>query len=69
MKAPPPTPKQRLRSPSSSALIATSQANRGGSNDDRNVTDDPALEDFARWFADWWTRRGRALTDAARDDD
>ena len=25
-----------------------------------DVPDDPALEDFARWFADWWTRRGRA---------
>jgi hypothetical protein len=68
--APPPTAAEErpLRSPSSSALIATSQANRGGSNDNNDLTDGRALEDFARWFADWWQRRGRDLVDAARDD-
>jgi hypothetical protein len=59
---------RRLRSPASSALIASSPDQRGGRNDDRNVSHDPVLGDFARWFADWWTRRGRAITDPARDD-
>ncbi|HEV7527327.1 MAG TPA: hypothetical protein VGO29_00345 [Solirubrobacteraceae bacterium] len=69
MKTSPTGTKERpLRSPGSSALIASSPDQRGGSNDDRNVSHDPALDDFARWFADWWTRRGRALTDPARDD-
>jgi len=69
MKTSPAAAKERpLRSPASSALIASSPDQRGGSNDDRNVSHDPALDDFARWFADWWTRRGRALTDPARDD-
>jgi hypothetical protein len=63
------TPKQRLRSAESSALIDRSPDQRGGSNDDRHVSHDPVLDDFARWFADWWTRRGRTLTDPARDDD
>jgi hypothetical protein len=67
MKASPPTRKRPLRSHPGSALIATSKAQRGGSNDDRNVSHDPVLDDFARWFADWWQRRGRDLTDPARD--
>jgi hypothetical protein len=68
MEASPTTRKRPLRSQPGSALIATSQANRGDRNDDRNISHDPALDDFARWFADWWTRRGRSLTDRSRDD-
>jgi hypothetical protein len=55
------------RSGVGSALIETGN-DQGGSNDDRrNGTPSPALLDFAEWFADWWLRRGRELTDPARD--
>lgn len=27
----------------------------------------PEIIEFARWFADWWLRRGRELTDGQRD--
>lgn len=64
MEASQTTPAQSLRSPSDSALT-TDPRDQGVSHDD---CDAAALNDFARWFADWWTRRGRTLTDAARDD-
>jgi hypothetical protein len=28
----------------------------------------PELNSFARWFADWWLRRGRDLAEAGSDD-
>jgi Recombinase/Recombinase zinc beta ribbon domain len=34
----------------------------GTANARRNDSPDPALLDFANWFADWWLRRGRDLT-------
>lgn len=30
---------------------------------------DPEVEDFARWFADWWLRRGSRLYAAAKEAD
>jgi hypothetical protein len=37
----------------------------GGESPDARPISDPyiELEDFARWFADWWLRRGRNLAD------
>jgi len=33
----------------------------GGTDDKHLATHDVDLENFARWFADWWLRRGRDL--------
>jgi hypothetical protein len=33
----------------------------GGTDDKHLATHDLDLENFARWFADWWLRRGRDL--------
>ena len=30
---------------------------------------DPEVDGFARWFADWWLRRGRMLVAAASKED
>ena len=64
-KAPrPASPARALRSRPGSALIERSHDPRaGGPRHDRPGTPDPKLLAFARWFADWWLRRGRDLTD------
>jgi hypothetical protein len=56
-----------LRSPPGSALIERPETPRtGGPRHEHHSTLDPDLLAFARWFADWWLRRGRDLTDPTR---
>lgn len=39
-------------------------------NDAGEITPlDPEVEAFAKWFADWWLRRGRRLVNAAKKAD
>lgn len=38
----------------------------GGTDDKHLATHDLDLENFARWFADWWLRRGRDLAEHGR---
>jgi hypothetical protein len=64
-----PTPGRRrtrpaLRSPLSRARDACHHPSRDRGGSDARPTQDPhdELEAFAHWFADWWLRRGRALT-------
>jgi hypothetical protein len=33
----------------------------GGEEDEPGAQPHPEVLDFARWFADWWIRRGRRL--------
>ncbi|HEY4812485.1 MAG TPA: hypothetical protein VIH71_15650 [Solirubrobacteraceae bacterium] len=54
---------RRLRSPRGSGLIAGTDDPLQGGAHDRCCASDLDLEAFARWFADWWLRRGRDLTD------
>ncbi|MGO9320536.1 MAG: hypothetical protein ACLQBY_07020 [Solirubrobacteraceae bacterium] len=55
-----------MRSAAGSALIEHPNDPGGSSDDRRDGTPNPALLDFAQWFADWWLRRGRDLTDPDR---
>jgi hypothetical protein len=64
----PDTPVRCLRSTACSGLIdGTDTPPQGGPrHDSRSSSLDHELQAFARWFADWWLRRGRGLTDHAQ---
>lgn len=49
---------------------ATDPAGRDSTtDDDNNAPLDPEVEAFAKWFADWWLRRGSRLYAAAKKAD
>ena len=65
----PPRPAVRpsRRSTGSGLIDGSDDTTEGGPNNDRwDANHNPALLDFAHWFADWWLRRGRDLTRALR---
>ena len=67
----PGTPPQRdvraLRTrPGSDLIDGTDTPPQGGARHDHHSSLDPELQAFAQWFADWWLRRGRDLTDPSR---
>lgn len=37
------------------------QRKSAGSSDENELALEPEVEDFVRWFSDWWLRRGRDL--------
>lgn len=58
-----------LRSRPGSGLIDRAHDSKQGGR--RNACQDNPNQEhvaFAQWFADWWLRRGRELTDPAQQD-
>jgi hypothetical protein len=51
--------------PSSGVIDASRRTQRTGRHQDLRT--EPDVLTFANWFADWWLRRGRDLTDPAGD--
>jgi hypothetical protein len=61
----PPAPPGRRLIRSSDGLTWEPYCDTGEGGNATPVRD---VEAFARWFADWWWRRGRHLTDPDRSD-
>jgi hypothetical protein len=40
----------------------------GGEENEPRAQLHPEILDFARWFADWWIRRGRRLLEEAEEE-
>jgi hypothetical protein len=50
-------------------FVRPMQRGDGTTHDGDNTPLDPEVETFAKWFADWWLRRGSRLYAAAKKSD
>lgn len=66
-------PSRTIREPKESGRAARQRPRPGtggiDSHADSKYLAGDGLDGFVRWFADWWLRRGRRLTDPDRGDD
>jgi hypothetical protein len=58
-----------LRSSPKAGLIDGSDPRHQGEPDEQQPACHPEVAEFARWFADWWLRRGHSLVFGEPADD